>query len=76
MVEVNFESLAPIAALAMIAVTIWGAARKFTTQDLTIQNSQKDIESLKEKITQLQKDFRELYKEFLEFRAKAEDKLK
>jgi hypothetical protein len=84
-VEVTFEYVAPVAALILISVSIWGAAKKFTSMDTTIQNNQKDnerdfsinsndIKRLQSELADLKKDVREIYTMLLKLNQKVEDR--
>lgn len=74
MVEISFENVAPIAALLIVSVTIWGAARKFTALDVAVANSQKDIDQIKSDLRELKKDVRSLYEIVLKLQQRTEDK--
>jgi len=73
-VEVTFEYVAPIAALILISVSIWGAAKKFTSMDVTITRLTSDIEQLKSDLKEVKRDYRELYTAFVKLQQKMEDK--
>jgi hypothetical protein len=74
MVEISFENVAPIAALILISVSIWGAARKFTQLEVASANIQKDIEKNQEELKELKKDYRALYTIVLKLQQQIEDK--
>lgn len=87
MVEVTFEYVAPIAALLLISVSIWGAAKKFTAMDMAIQNNRKDferddaigknnIERIQKEIVDLRKDIREISIMLIKLKQEVEDKVK
>lgn len=86
MVEISFENIAPIAALLIVSVTIWGAARKFTSLEITQSNNQKvnetsdalnakDVQRNMEDLKELKQQVRELYIMVLKLEQKMEDKL-
>jgi hypothetical protein len=87
MVEITFENMAPIAALLIVAVTIWGAARKFTSLEITQANNQKsnetsdalnakDVQRNIDDLKELKEQIKELYVKLLKLEQKVEDKLK
>ena len=75
MVEISFENVAPVAALLIVSVTIWGAAKKFTQLDVAVASTQKDIEQIKTDLKELKRDYRDLYEIVLRLQQKVEDKL-
>ena len=86
MVEITFENMAPIAALLIVAVTIWGAARKFTSLEITQANNQKtnetsdalnakDVQKNMEDLKELKQQIRELYVKVLKLEQKMEDRV-
>ena len=83
--EITLDNIYPLAGLIVIAVTIWGMARKFTAMDMAIQNDQKDNESqdalnardvknLQLQIDEIKRDLREIYRIILKLEQRVEDK--
>jgi hypothetical protein len=85
-VEVSFEYVAPVAALLIIAVTVWGASRKFTDMDNMIRanhaTNQHDIaiiennmKRLEADVKALNRDVKQLSEEFIKLKQRVEDGL-
>jgi hypothetical protein len=83
--EITLENIYPLAGMIVIAVTIWGMARKFTAMDMAIQNDQKDnethdalnardIKNVQQQIDELKRDVREIYKIILKLEQRVEDR--
>lgn len=74
--EFTFANIAPLATFIGIIVVIWGASRKFTSVDITNALNSKEIQTLKEELCKLRSEYDKLNERFIEFRTRAEDKLK
>ena len=85
MAEITLDNIYPLAGLIVIAVTIWGMARKFTAMDMAIQNDQKDneghdalnardIKNLQQQLDEVKRDLREIYKIILKLEQRVEDR--
>jgi hypothetical protein len=85
-VDVTLENIYPFAGLIVIAVTIWGMARKFTSMDMAIQNDQqknetqdalnsRDIKNLQDQIAEIKRDLREIYRTLLKLEQRVDDRV-